>query len=174
MKALRLVFKNRNYVALTAAVSGIVFVLATWLPNLRLLWSVWTNASVALADKIILPIRLLESITTNFTALSASYTILIAILAGINVSLAVYLVRTRVLSGGSVVAGLSGLFTGSLGVGCAACGSLVIASLLGTVTGVSLLALLPLKGGEFGILGVAFLGYSTYSLAKQITKPLVC
>lgn len=174
MNAFRTVFKNRNYFALSIGVSGIVFALATWLPNFRLLWSVWSDASVALADKIILPIRLLESITTNFTALSASYTILIALLAGINVSFAMYLVHSRVLSGGSLVTGLSGLFTGALGVGCAACGSLVIASLLGTATGISLLALLPLKGGEFGILGVALLGYSTYLLAKQITKPLVC
>lgn len=174
MKALRLVFKNRNYVALTVSVIGIVFVLATWLPNLRLLWSVWSDASIALGDKIILPIRLLESITTNFTLLSAWYTILIALLAGINVSFAVHLTRTRVLTGGSVVAGLSGLFTGALGIGCAACGSLVIASLIGTATGVSLLAFLPLKGAEFGVLGVVLLSYSTHLLAKQITKPLVC
>lgn len=174
MKALRLVFKNQEYLGLAAVVSAVVFVLATWLPNLQLLWFVWSDASVALADKIILPIRLLGSITTNFTTISASYTVLIALLAGINVSLAVYLMRTRALSGGSALAGLSGIFTGTLGVGCAACGSVLLMSVVGTTAGIGLLGVLPLQGSEFGLIGVALLGYSTYLLAKQIRTPLVC
>jgi len=174
MEALRIVSRNRNYCLLSVAASVVVFALATWLPNMRLLWAVWSDSSVAFVDKIILPMRLLGSISTNFTTISASYTILIALLAGINVSLAIYLVRTRVLDGGGVLASLSGLGSGALGVGCAACGSLVLTSLIGTATGVGLLALLPLKGAEFGIMGVALLGYSTYLLAKQIRKPLVC
>jgi len=151
-----------------------VFVLSVWLPNLRLLFLVWTDASVSFGDKIALPMSLLPSIATNFTLLSASYTIAIALLAGINAALTVHLIKTRRRIGGSAVIGASGIFAGAFGVGCAACGPLILTSLIGTVGGISVLAILPLRGGELGIIGVALLGYSMYLLAKQITKPLVC
>ena len=47
-------------------------------------------------------------------------------------------------------------------------------SLLGTAGGIGVIALLPLRGGEFGILGIVLLGIATYLLAKQISKPMVC
>ncbi len=174
MGAVLNILMSARSVAIVLPVVAFVFAFAVWLPNLRLLFSVWTDASISLADKFSLPISLLPSIATNFTPLSAAYTILIAILAGINAALIAHLIRARAMLGGSAAIGLSGVFTGALGVGCAACGSLIVTSLVGTVGGISLIALLPLRGSEFGILGVALLGYSTYLLAKQSTKPLVC
>ncbi len=174
MEAFRRVFRRWRYIVIAGAVCMLIFAIATWLPNSRLLWALWSDSSISLVDKVLFPLRLLQSITTNFTAVSASYTILIALIAGINASLAVYLMRTRVLTGGSVVAGLSGLFTGSLGVGCASCGSLILTSFIGTAVGIGILAFLPLGGSEFGIAGVVLLSISTYLLAKQITKPLAC
>ncbi len=174
MRAVLKTLTTARSVAIALPVAIIVFVLAVWLPNLRLLFSVWTDVSVSLADKIALSLSLIPSIATNFTLLSASYTILIAVLTGINAALIVHLVRTRAVFGGGAAVGLSGIATGALGVGCAACGSLIVTSLIGTTLGISLLTLLPLRGGEFGLLGVALLGYSTYLLAKQSTKPLVC
>lgn len=159
--------------ALAGSISVLVFVLAVWLPNFRLLFSVWADTSVSLWDKTALPMSLLPSIATNFTLLSASYTIVIAVLAGVNAALMAYLARTRGMLGGGAAIGLSGMFTGTLGLGCAACGSLILTSIV-SVGGIGVLALLPLGGSEFGLVGVAFLGYSTYLLAKQITKPLVC
>lgn len=150
-------------------VSAFVFVLAVWLPNLQLLSILWLS-SAPIADKITLPVGLLASITTNFTALSALYTVTIAVLSGINVALVVELVRKRRIVTGGVVAGGAGIFAGALGVGCAACGSLILTALIGTTLGTGALALLPLGGGEFGILGVGLLGYATYLLARHINK----
>lgn len=170
------VFRNWNYVALSAAVSIAVFIIATWLPNVRLLWAIWSDSSIALADKITFPARLLESITTNFTVLSATYTVLIATLIGINVALSVYILRVQKeqLSGAGVTAGTFGILSGTAGVGCAACGSLIASSLLVTAGGASVLTLLPLRGGEFGLLGVVLLGVATYYLLRHIAKPPVC
>ena len=168
------IFTNARAALLALAVATLVFVLAIWLPNFRLLFLIWMDASVSLGDKFALPLSFLPSIATNFTLLSASYTIAIAVLAGINASLMVHLIRTRSTFGGGAVLGASGIFTGALGVGCAECGSLILTSLAGTVGGISVLAFLPLRGGELGIIGVALLGTSIYLLVKQITKPLVC
>lgn len=175
MRAVLNIFASIYSVLLALVVALFVFVFAVWLPNLRLLFSVWADASVTLPDKLALPLSLLPSIATNFTLLSASYTVVIAILAGINAVLIVHLIKTRGVLGRSAIFGLSGgLFTGTLGLGCAACGSIILTSLIGTVGGISLLTLLPLRGGELGIIGALLLSYSTYLLAKQVSKPLVC
>lgn len=169
------VFKNKSYLLLSGAVALLIFAFAVWFPNMRLLFSLVTDPSVPISVKISFPIRLFESITTNFTTLSASYTIAIALLTGINVALFVYYVKKqRQLAQGGLTVGSVGIVSGILGIGCTACGSLILTSLLGTVGGLSVIALLPLRGGEFGILGVILLGIATYLLAKQIGKPIVC
>lgn len=176
MNAFRIVFRNWNYALLGGAVSLVVFMLSTWFPNYRLLWFIWSDPSAAFADKVTFPLRLLESISTNFTVLSASYTIAIAVLVGINIAFVAYILKRQKqeLSAAGMTMGTFGILSGATGLGCAACGSLVISALLATAGGASILTLLPLRGGEFGIVGVILLGTSTYFLAKHITKPLVC
>ena len=169
-------FKNKLYILLAGVVALVVFAFAVWLPNIRLLFSLITDPTVPVSFKLTFPLRLLESITTNFSALSASYTIAIALLTGINVALITYYVRRQKqqLSQAGVTVGTFGIVSGVLGMGCAACGSLILASILGTAGGTGVLLALPLKGGEFGIIGVILSGIAAYLLAKQINKPAVC
>lgn len=175
-EALHTVFKDWRYVLLCVFVAALAFALATWLPNLDLLSSIVTDPGVPFADKISLPIDLLGSITTNFTVLSASYTIAIALLTGINVALATYQIRRQRQSFSRTGAAASsfGLLSGIFGIGCAACNSLLLAPVLGIVGGAGIIPLLPLQGGEFGIAGVLLLAAATYLLTRQITRPLVC
>ena len=169
------VFRSWRYVLLSAVVAFVMFALATWLPNFKLLYSILKDPLVPIADKLTLPVNLLGSIATNFTTLAASYTIASALLIGMNISLFTYQVRQRrQFSGSSAGASSLGIASGALGIGCAACNSLVLMSILGITGGAGVIGLLPLKGGEFGILGVLLLGLATYLLAKLITKPLVC
>ena len=173
-QVLQKVYRKPTYAILALSVSVVVFTFAVWLPNIRLIANIIISADVPFVSKIKLPLSLLGSIATNFTLLPASYTIAIAFLAGINAALVIHLMRTqREFVGGGII-GASGIFTGALGLGCAACGSLILTSIIGTVGGIGVLALLPLRGSEFGIIGVLLLGYSTYLLAKRVTKPLVC
>ncbi len=173
--ALTTVFKNWKYLLLAGVVALVAFALATWLPNFGLLYSILKDPLVPIMDKLTLPLNLLGSIATNFTPLAASYTIVIALLIGVNVSLSTYQVRRqRQFSGGSAGASSLGVASGVLGIGCAACNSLVLMSILGITGGAGVIGLLPLKGGEFGILGVFLLGGATYLSARQITKPLIC
>ena len=173
--AFKIVFGNWRYTLLAAMAALIVFAFATWLPNLRLLFSILANPLVSLGDKLMLPLNLIGSIATNFTVRSAFYIVASALLAGINVSLVTYYVRRqRRISRAGAAAGSLGLLSGILGVGCAACGSLIVMSAFGTAVGASIIAFLPLKGEEFGIAGVLLLGISAYVSAKQIAKPLVC
>ena len=176
VNAFTTVFKNKRYALLAGAVALIVFAFATWLPNIRLLFSIITDSTIPVSLKLTFPVHLLKSITTNFTLLSASYAIAIAVLTGINIALIVYYVRQQKekLSQVGIVASTLGILSGVLGMGCAACGSLILVAILGTTGGASVLALLPLHGGEFGIIGVILLGTATYILTKKIAKPFVC
>lgn len=169
------VFTRMSYLFLAGIVALLVFAFAVWLPNAGLLLSLAADPAVPLAVKILFPISLFGSITTNFTALAASYTVAIAVLTGLNVALLAYYVRKqRQLSQGSLTVGTAGVLSGILGTGCAACGSLVLTSLIGTASGLGLTAVLPLHGGEFGVIGVLLSGTATYLLAKQLSKPAVC
>jgi len=168
------ILRNWRYVLVAITMSIAVFLLVLWFPNRVLLFSLWTDSSASLGDKVRLPVSLLSALGTNFSPLSAAYTVVIVALIGINTALIIYLLRARGAIAGGLFAGLSGMSSGILGVGCAACGSLILMWLLSVAGGVSVLSLLPLRGGEFGVLGVILLGYSTYILLKQVIRPPVC
>ncbi len=175
-QALRKVFRKPSY-ALLAFITGLaVFAFAVWLPNISLIVSVMAHPGIPLSRKLDLPISLLGSIATNFTLLSASYTIAIAVLFGIYFAMIVYFLRRKIsqVKQGGMAAGFFGVASGALGVGCAACGSLLLTSILSFFGASGALALLPLVGGEFGILGVILLAVSLYLTAKQIQNPAVC
>ena len=169
-------FGNWRYGLLSGVAAALAFAFAVWLPNLKLLFSILADPRVPFLDKLKLPADLLGSIGTNFSILAASYTIIIALLFGVNVSLTIYnlkLKKLRFLGAEGAVGGL-GVASGILGIGCAACGSLIFLSVLGTATGAGFIAMLPLKGGEFGIIGIILLGVATYLLARQMGKPPLC
>ena len=170
LQSLRKVFQEPSYAALGLATSMAVFAFAVWLPNISLIVSVMSHPGIPFAQKFDLPIILLGSITTNFTTLSASYTIAIAVLFGVNLSLIVYYLNRRIAEAkkGGIATGFLGITSGVLGVGCAACGSLLLTSVLAFFGATGILSFLPLAGGEFGILGVILLLGSLFLLARQI------
>ncbi len=176
IQALKKVFRKPAYVILALIVSALVFAFAVWLPNIRLVASIVSSPDVPFANKLELPLSLLGSITTNFSVLSASYIVAIAILFGISVAMIVYFLRRRIaeVRQGGFVTGFLGIASGTIGIGCAACGSFLLTSGLTLVGASGILTFLPLAGGEFGILGVILLAVSIYTTAKQIQNPAVC
>ena len=176
IQALQKVFRKPAYVILALIVSALVFAFAVWLPNIRLVASIVSSPDVPFANKLELPLSLLGSITTNFSVLSASYIVAIAILFGISVAMIVYFLRRRIaeVRQGGFVTGFLGIASGTIGIGCAACGSFLLTSGLTLVGASGILTFLPLAGGEFGILGVILLAVSIYTTAKQIQNPAVC
>lgn len=164
------------YALLALITSAVVFAFAVWFPNLPLIVKIMGHPGISLLQKLDLPISLLGSIATNFTLLSALYTIAIALLFGVNLAMTIYFLRRKVseVRQSGVATGFIGLASGVLGMGCAACGSLLLTSGLSLVGASGILAFLPLAGGEFGILGVILLLISIYFIAKQIQNPAVC
>lgn len=169
-------FSNILYIVLASTLALLAFVLAVWLPNLGLITEILTTSSAPLAAKLKIAASLLGGIGTNFSILSASYTIAIAILFGVNVAMVVYFLkkRRRQIEGKGFIAGIGGITSGALGVGCAACGSFLLSTILASFGAASALAILPLKGGEFGIVSVALLGLTLGIVSNKIAEPLTC
>jgi hypothetical protein len=175
-QALQKVFRKPAYALFAITMSAIVFAFAVWLPNIPLIVKIMGHPGISFSDKLDLPINLLGSIATNFTLLSASYTIAIAILFGINLAMIIYFLRRRIadLEQSGIATGVFGIASGVVGMGCAACGSLLLTSILSLFGATWILSFLPLAGGEFGILGVILLAISIYMTAKRIQNPAVC
>jgi len=178
-QVLKQVFTNYRYVVIALIATLAVFIFATWLPNLGLVWQIIRSASVPLADKLQILAALVGSIETNFTLFSALSTIVIAVLFGTNVAMIAYYLNLRrqfIGEGGltGATASLGGLASGLFGVGCAACGTFVLGPVLSLVGAGGLLALLPFGGQEFGVLGIGMLGFSLFLTARKIGEPLAC
>lgn len=174
LNSIKQVLRRPQYLILITTITGTLLAFAIWLPNLHLLTSTFHSDVLSLAQKTNLSFSLLGGLATNFTPLSRVITITISLLFGLNVALAVFYFRTRLTLGRETGASLGGLILGLLGVGCASCGSVVITTLLGLSVSASVLGLFPLKGQEFGLLGIAFLLFSIISIARKLAFPPNC
>ena len=170
------VFINTSYIALASTLAIAAFLFAVWLPNFGLMGEVFSASSAPLAAKIKVAISLLGGISTNFSSLSAGYTIAIAALFGMNLAMVVYfLKRTRAgLGRQNIATGVGGIASGALGIGCVACGSFLLTTILSSLGAAGALAILPLRGGELGILSVILLTAALLLISRKIAEPLTC
>jgi hypothetical protein len=170
------IFKDVRYIILSLGISLVVFSIAVLIPNIRLLIQIIPDLSISLSIKLNLIFSLFGAIQTNFTALSASYTIAISILFGVNLVLFFHYIRSQRTGVSKVngAAGIGGLISGIFGIGCAACGTFILTWVLGFVGAAGLVSFLPLGGEEFGILGVILLVLSIRMITKKITGPQTC
>jgi hypothetical protein len=178
-QGLKRVFSQGRYVLLALATGLVALILATWLPNLGLVWHIATSESVPFPDKVKILLALIGSITTNFTILSALSAIAIAVLFGMNVATLAYYIQSRrplvTRAGqGMTATSLVGLASGLFGIGCAACGTLVLSPALTFIGASTLITVLPFGGEEFGVLGIAMLGLSLVLSARMIGQSITC
>ncbi len=172
------VFANPVYISTAIFIAWAVVTFAILLPNIQLIGVVLFSDTVSAIEKVYFLFSLYGSIGTNFTLVSALSAVVIAVLFGINVTLLLYYIRRVRGAASSIrstgVAGISGLISGVLGLGCAACGTFVLTSALALVGAAGIITYLPFKGVEFGFIGIGLLLYSTYSIIQKINSPLVC
>ena len=170
------VFARIGYVVFASALALAAFLFAVWFPNFALMREVFDTPGLALIVKLQFALSLLGGIATNFSLLSAGYTVAIAVLFGINAAMIVYLLKQKraAAAGQNFAIGSGGMATGALGVGCAACGSLAVSTVLSAFGAAGVLALLPLQGEEFGILGAVLLLVSVSLMSRKIATPVIC
>lgn len=176
---LRRVFSRARYVLIAVGIAFLALSVAILLPNTAIIVQILGSAQVDVGSKLAFLGSMYGALFTNFTVLSALFTVAIALLFGVNSALLAYYIRRRqrqvpVAGSSANAAGILGAVSGVFGIGCAACGSVIISGVLTLLGGGWLLAFLPLHGAEFGLLGVLLLSFSVYQLSKRINDPLVC
>ncbi|WP_101294721.1 hypothetical protein [Halegenticoccus soli] len=165
LRTTRLVLSIPAY-ALSALGFGVLglslFVLAQ---NAGLLFNVVLNGSVPLGARLELLVNLYPIVGTAFGPLAEALLLATAALLGVNVAmLASHLRRERVaVRDGSGSA--AGVLLGTLGAGCAACGSAILSGVLSLFGAAGILTALPLEGAEFAVAALVALLLSTYWLA---------
>jgi hypothetical protein len=175
IEALREAFQNWWNLLLASCVAIAAFFFAVWLPNFALIRTVLGGNHIPLDAKLGILASLLGGIATNFTILSAGYTILGSLLLGIYAAMIIHYLRMQKSVAGSTLAiGIGGAASGVIGVGCAACGSFLLTGILSAIGASGALALLPFGGNEFGILAIILLGTSIILVARKISEPLIC
>ncbi|MBE0625761.1 MAG: hypothetical protein IH606_13215 [Burkholderiales bacterium] len=170
------VFAHPSYIALAGVLAILVFLLAVWFPNLGLIAQVYSGSNAPLAAALGIAFSLLGGIATNFSLLSAGYTVVIAILFGLTTAMIAYLLKQRRMAaaGQSIAIGSGAMASGLIGVGCATCGSLILGVVLPSLGAAGALAALPLNGEEFGILSAAMLFVSLLLVSRHIAESNAC
>lgn len=170
------VFVYPSYIALAGTLAILAFLLAVWLPNLGLIGELFSDSSAPLAAKLGIAFSLLGGIGTNFSLLSAGYTIAIAVLFGITAAMIFYLLKQRraAAAGRNIALSSGAVASGVLGIGCAACGSLILGAALPSLGVAGALAGLPLNGEEFGIVSVVLLFVSLLLVSRNIAEAIAC
>lgn len=168
-------FSRPRYVFYAIIAAACVFLGIIWTPNVPLLLLILTDSSIPLRGALSLSLQLLVSSVSDVPILTLVYFAATSLLIGINVSLFLFYVRLyrTMPSASQTTSGIVGVVAAFLGLGCAACGSLVLFSIVGT-SGAGLIALLPYHGEEIKYVGLFLLMLSTILLARAINKPPVC
>lgn len=175
--ALSRVFGNYWFVALSVFLGSTITIVTLLWANADLLVTVWQSNITSSSFKFSLTWQLLVGAPASMGNLATAVIILTASLIGVVTSMTWYAWRSkqagRELQASFTSSGV-GMLAALLGIGCIACGPLLVTSLLALVGGAGLLLVLPLHGAEFGYIALLLLGYAIYTLARVITAPAVC
>ncbi len=166
---------RRLSVSATALVAAFVFLfVAIWIPNLSFLRHVAVASDFTLSDKGRIFLTSFSALGTQFSVFESAVMVILALLFGVHLVLLITLLKkTRRMDRAGGV-GMFGTLAGLLGIGCAACGSVLLSSVLGAGSAAAFLGVLPFRGAEFGVFGIATLLAANVVLLKRIARPPAC
>lgn len=161
----RLVLTAPGYAAL--AVVAAAAALTSFVVSLQLtaVMDLVIGGPLPLEARLTILAELYPFVGTSFEPLQGVLLYVVAVLTGVDVAMAIYHFREHGVSLREGSTSVAGVVLGTLGAGCAACGSAVLVGLL-SLFGVSgSLLFLPLEGLEFALLALIVLTLSIYWLA---------
>ena len=173
---LTLVFGKIGYLLATLLLAGLLSVVVIVWPNIDLLTYIVSSQDTDLGLLKMLSALVIggpESIGWLAVGLIVANSLLLSSVT----SMLVFLLRNRqirAITRDSFAATGSGLLSAFFGIGCIACGPLLLGGLFAAIGASGFLLALPLHGAEFGVIAIILLLYAVYSLAKVITAPSVC
>jgi hypothetical protein len=166
---------RRPRVFLVAIVSGTILFLTTlWLPNYRLIQIVLVSDTFSLSQKAQILITSLGSFQTSFTSSDRIFVLLTSVLGGMAIALLLWYMKNSFKIQKEAGMSILGILLSFIGVGCSACGSVIVSSIFGVSSTYWLTSVLPFGGLEFSIISTLILSGSLLYLSKKIQSPIVC
>jgi len=169
----RLVLGVPRYALLAVVAAAVGLTLFVYTLNVGLVNALVLGGSLPVENRLGILVNLYPVVSpTAYTAAEAVVLLVVAALIGVNIAMVAYhLIEHATLRGGTGSA--AGVVLGTLGAGCAACGSTVLAGLLSLFGATGLLTLLPLDGLEFALASLAVLLLSLYWLADGMRGGMI-
>lgn len=150
-------------VAVVAGVLGLTLFVAT--QNLRPVLDLVVGGPLSLDARLTVLLELYPVVGSVYGPLTSTVLVVLAALIGVDVAMVAYHLREHGLSAREGSTSVVGVVLGTLGAGCAACGTAVLAGLLSLFGAAGLVTLLPLDGLELPLLASFVVVLSIYWLA---------
>lgn len=164
------------YTSIVLGIATFLMVLLIWVQQWSLIRTVINGGAFGLVDSLVFLLTLLTSVFTNFIVFSLVTTLAIAVLVGILTALMAYSYRRnkrQSLAKQAAVGGL-GISSGAIGLGCAACGSLILSGLGSSIGLASIALFLPFGGKELTLLSISILMFAINQQLRALTQSNVC
>jgi hypothetical protein len=161
----RLVVRIPAYGAVGTLAGAATLTLFVVSQNTDLVWNVVLVGGLPLGSRLTVFASLYPFAGPDFSLVQAVVLTATAVLVGVDVAMLVYHVREHRVSAPDGAGSLGAVVLGTLGAGCAACGSAVLAAVLSLVGVTGSLTVLPLEGLEFALLALAVVVLSIHWLA---------
>ncbi|MFH5801529.1 hypothetical protein [Haladaptatus sp. CMAA 1911] len=165
-RTVRLVLSIPRYFicSVLASLIGLsIFVLSQ---NTELFQTLLFNDFLTLQQRITIFSQLFPIIGTAFSPIKEAVLLITSGLFGINLSMSIYHLKEHNISLQSGTGSAVGVIFGTLGAGCAACGSVVLTGFLSFIGATSILTLLPFDGLSFSIISLVIFGLSIYWISS--------
>ncbi len=173
-KSLREVFARPSYGFVALFIAILIGAIMTWVSSYDVVKLAITSEALDFAGKLNLIFSSLGSFATNFTLSSQIMIVLVSLLAGVNMAMLIFYLKKNRTIRKTAKTSVLGLIVGTLGVGCSACGSVILTSIFGVSASFVFMSYLPLKGMEFGLIGIALVILSIYNIANKMQSPVTC
>ena len=173
-QALKTVFTNWRFALVGIVAAFIFFLINLWLLNLGYL-------KYLIVYSLLPEWRIAQSffniqglIETRLMLPGLIILIVIAVLAGVNIAMSVFLMRRNLQMTSGVSLTALGTVVALVGVGCLSCGATLLTALIGLTASVTLVSVLPLHGWEFSLLAVILMLISIWRLSSKINQNGSC
>lgn len=173
-KAFSKVYHQPRSWIITIVVALLYLLVAIWIPQWSLISYTLFSPVFDASQKASILYESFGWFVSGNTLATQILMITTSVLVGVNMAFLVHYVSLRIRSQRLYGASLLALVSGVLGVGCGACGSVLLSSIFGITLATGIAGALPLKGLEFGLLSILILIGSIVYIAYSMNKPLTC
>lgn len=167
-RTVRLVLSLPKYTVLAVSYALLALSVFVFARNLDILQQVILSGEIPITARLQIFVEMFPGIGSAYTTEQTILLVTTAALVGVNLTLITYHLLEHRVSLRSGSGSVGGVVLGTLGAGCASCGSALLVGVLSLFGASGVLAALPLEGLEFALLALVLLVLSIYWTAEGL------